>query len=190
MEVDRLLRESLSRRRFLRASGAGLAGGSAAALLAACGGGSKQPRPGRSDIEVLNRLLDVKNTAIAVYVAGAPLLKGELLRLARQFIAHEKEHADVLAHAVLHAGGTPHKPRSSYGFPAVRTQTDVLTLADGIERKAIAACIDALATLSTGELRARVASIVASDAEHLAVVRQALGRNPAPRAFEKGQASG
>jgi rubrerythrin len=168
-------------------SGAGLAGGSAA-LLAACGGGGKSQRPARSEVEILNGLLEIENRAVAAYVAGAPLLKGELLRLARQFLAHQKEHADTLSRAVQQAGGTPRKPQSSYSFPGVKTQTDVLKLAVKVESAAIAACIDALSTLSTAELRAKVGSIVASDAEHLAVLRQALGGNPAPRALEKGQA--
>ena len=132
MEFERFALDPVSRRRFFHASGVATAGGSAA-LLAACGGGSGKTASKsaiESDIAVLNAAIDLENTAIAAYTAGAPLLKGELLKLGREFLGQEKEHADALSTAVTHLGGHPSRPKAAYDFPRVRTQRDVL-LNDG-----------------------------------------------------------
>jgi len=200
MDVDDLLRGAHSRRTLLHRSGLAAAGGSAA-FLAACGSssGSKgasssststpaiiPPATGSGDVSVLNAALDLENMAIAAYTAGAPLLNGAVLKLGRQFLAQEKEHAAGLRKAINQAGGTPNQPKTDYGFPAVRSQSDVLRLASMIENTAIGAYIDAIPKLSSGDLRATAASIVTDEAEHLAVLQSALGRDPVPTAFVLG----
>ena len=130
MEFERFALDPISRRRFFRASGVATAGGSAA-FLAACGSGSGDTRnetAAAADIAVLNSAIDLENTAIAAYTAGAPLLKGEVLRLGREFLGQEKEHADALSTAVTQLGGHSSRPKAAYDFPRVRTQRDVLLL--------------------------------------------------------------
>ena len=98
MEFERFASDPLSRRRFLRAAGVATAGGGSAALLAACGGGSgnaKDKSAIAADIATLNRALDLENTAVAAYTAGAPLLKGGVIKLARELLGQDKEHADA-----------------------------------------------------------------------------------------------
>ncbi len=190
MEFERFALDPVSRRRFFRASGVATAGGSAA-LLAACGGGSgkkENEAATKSDIAILNAAIDIENTAIAAYTAGAPLLKGELLKLGREFLGQEKEHADALSTAVTQLGGHPSRPKSAYDFPRVRTQRDVLLLANMIEHEAITAYIDALPRLSSPDLRATAASIVTNEAEHVSVILGALGRPQVPTAFVTGRA--
>ena len=190
MEFERFALDPVSRRRFFQASGVATAGGSAA-LLAACGGGSgkSQNKAGtETDIAVLNGAIDLENTAIAAYTAGAPLLKGELLKLGREFLGQEKDHADALSTAVTHLGGHPSRPKAAYDFPRVHTQRDVLLLANVIEHQAIAAYLDALPKLSSPDLRATAAAIVTNEAEHVSVLLGALGRPQAPTAFVTGSA--
>ena len=190
MEFERFALDPVSRRRFFHASGVATAGGSAA-LLAACGGGSGKSQSKaatETDIAVLNSAIDLENTAIAAYTAGAPLLKGELLKLGREFLGQEKEHADALSTAVTHLGGHPSRPKAAYDFPRVRTQRDVLLLANMIEHQAIAAYLDALPKLSSPDLRATAAAIVTTEAEHVSVLLGALGRPPVPTAFVTGTA--
>jgi rubrerythrin len=186
VDGQRLLRDPHSRRNFLRASGVGVGGGSAA-FLAACGSAKKKAKGPSADVDILNSAIDLENMAIAAYTAGAPLLKGEILKLGRQFLAQEKEHADALSQTVMHAGGRPDRPKSSYDFPRVRTQEEVLRLVATIENVAIAAYIDALPKLSSGDLRATATSILTTEAEHLAVIVGALGQPQAPTAFVVGK---
>ena len=187
MEFERFVADALSRRRFFAASGVACAGGSAA-FLAACGGGSDKGKHGNpaADVDILNSAIDLENMAIAAYTAGAPLLKGEVLKLGREFLGQEKEHADALSTAVTNLGGSSNQPRPSYDFPQVRNQADVLRLATMIEDTAIAAYLDALPKLSSADLRATVAAIATNEAEHVAVLQGALGRPQVPAAFVVG----
>jgi rubrerythrin len=190
MEFERFALDPVSRRRFFHGAGVATAGGSTA-FLAACGGGSGKPKNQTAtdaDTAILNSALDLENTAIAAYTAGAPLLKGELLKLGREFLRQEKEHADALSSAVTQLGGHPSRPKSAYDFPRVRTQRDVLLLANMIEHEAIAAYLDALPKLSSPDLRATAASIVTNEAEHASVLLGALGRPQVPTAFVSGSA--
>jgi rubrerythrin len=190
--LDPFLSRPGTRRGFLRSSAVAVGGGSAV-LLGACGdeeeeSDKSESSPERADAEILNGLIDVENTVIAAYTAGAPLLKGDLVRVGRQILTQEKEHADALSQAVLDLGGRPSKPKADYTgqFPRLREQEQVLRLTDQMENTVIAAYLDALPKLSNGELRAQAASIVTSEAEHLAVLHGAMGRPQAPSAFVAG----
>ncbi len=189
MEFERFALDPVSRRRFFHAAGVATAGGSAA-FLAACGGSgkAKNETAAAADIAILNSAIDLENTAIAAYTAGAPLLKGEVLKLGREFLSQEKEHANALSTAVTQLGGHPSRPKAAYDFPRVRTQRDVLLLANTIEHEAIAAYLDALPKLSSPDLRATAASIVTNEAEHVSVLLGALGRPQVPTAFVSGRA--
>jgi len=189
MEFERFALDPVSRRRFFQASGLATAGGSAA-FLAACGGSGKPKNETATtaDIAILNSAIDLENTAIAAYTAGAPLLKGEVLRLGREFLGQEKEHADALSTTVTQLGGHPSRPKAAYDFPRVRTQRDALLLANMIEHQAIAAYLDALPKLSSPDLRGTAASIVTTEAEHVSVLLGVLGRPQVPTAFVAGSA--
>jgi rubrerythrin len=194
MDIDSLLRDPQSRRRFLQRSGT-LAGGSAL-VLGACGDDTAKPvvvtgpdESDQADVEILNGALDLELRIVAAYKAGAARLRGSMLDIAQTFLEQEQEHADGLASAIKDAGGKPNRAKSAYEFPEMRSQTDVLRYAIDIENTTIAAYIDALAKLTQGDLRATIAGIVTNEAEHVAVLRDALGMNPVPAALVTGQAS-
>jgi rubrerythrin len=63
----------------------------------------------------------------------------------------------------------------------------VLKFAVDLENTAIAAYIDALPKLGKGDLRATAAAIVSNEAEHVAVLLGALGREQVPGAFVFGK---
>lgn len=198
MDIDGFLRDPQSRRRFFRRSGVMVGAGGAAVFLTACGNaGTTTPNvvtgPDESDeadVEILNGALDLELMAVAAYKLGAGRLRGSVLDIGKQFLEQEQEHADGLAAAIKDAGGTPNRAKSSYtDFPVLRTQTDVLRFAVDLENTAIAAYIDALPKFSQGDLRSTVAGIVTNEAEHLAVLLDALGSEPVPSAFVTGKAT-
>lgn len=192
MDVDGFLGDALSRRRFLAMSG--LAAGSAA-LLAGCGDDTKNPvrigpdESDEADVELLNGLLDLELMAVAAYKAGAAHLNGDMLQLGKILLEQEQDHADGLATAIRDAGGTPNRAESAYDFPRQRSERDVLRFAVDLEGTAIAAYVDALPKLTQGDLRSTVASILTVEGEHVAVLLDALGRDPLPSAFVTGRAS-
>ncbi len=197
MDIDGFLRDQQSRRRFFQRAGVMVGAGGSAMFLAACGDdGTATPnvRTGpdesdQADVEILNGALDLELLAVAAYKLGAAQLRGSVLDIGKQFLGHEQEHADGLAAAIKEAGGTPNHAKSSYDFPELRSQTDVLRFAVDLENTAIAAYIDALPKLSQGDLRATAAAIITNEAEHVAVLLDALGSAPVATAFVTGKAS-
>lgn len=199
IDVEQYLRDPVSRRRFFALSGVGFVGGSAV-FLAACGGEeeasgggpgqsevTKAKSPRETDVQILNTALDLEHLAVAAYGAGAKLLKGATLAAGKQFREHEQEHAQGLATAIKDLGGKPNKAMRSYDFPSLRNETDVLDFALDLENTAVAAYIDALPKLATPELRATAAAIVTNEAQHIAVLLGALGKDPVPDAFVVGK---
>lgn len=194
-DIDGLLRDPLSRRRLFGMAGASVAG-SSAVFLAGCGDDTKNPdvqtgpdESDAADVEILNSVLDLELMAVEAYKTGAGRLKGGVLQIAKGLLEQEQEHADALAAAIRDLGGTPNEPKSTYEFPRMRSQRDVLRFAVELENTAIAAYIDALPKFSQGELRATAAGIVACEAEHIAVLLGQLGEPQTPEAFVNGRAA-
>lgn len=194
MDLDHFLRDPQSRRRFFRMSGVGIAGTSAAVLVA-CSDDTKNPvqigpdESDQADVEILNAVLDLEFLAIAAYKQGATKLGGERLAIMKVLLEQEQAHADGLAGEIKNLDGTPNRAKRDYDFPQLRTEADVLRFALDLEDTAIAAYIDALPKFSEKELRATAASIITSEAEHASVLLDALGREPVPEAFVNGKAA-
>jgi rubrerythrin len=176
----------------------------AGALLSACGNDenkgegpiageksqdSSAERPGTdvNDVVVLNSAIDLEHQAVAAYTAALDVLTGENLRTARQFRDQERQHIVRLAAAIKEIGGKPNGARSSYDFPRLSDQDAVLRFASRLENTAIAAYVDAIPRLNDANMRASAASILANEAEHLAVLNSALGERTAPTAFVTGE---
>lgn len=179
-----------SRRRFIRQAGAVTFSGIAVALL----GGKKTALAAGTaddavaqDVRILNTAVAAEHEAVAAYQLGAEsgLLKPEVLKVAVKFQGHHKQHVDALAKAVRSLGGTPADAKSDYDFPVdkLRAQEDVLQFAAGLERGAVSAYAGAIPVFDDRDLSSAAASILADEAMHWAVLRQALGLDPVPGAF-------
>lgn len=193
----------MKRRDFMQLAGLTMVGGSAA-FVAACGDGNEATSPAASsggggaggDVKILNAALDLENTAVAAYAAGIPLLVGPARRHAKLFRDQEQAHADGVAQAIKDLGGTPNRAKSeaeygdALGIGELRGQKAVLRAALGIENMAVAAYLDAIPKLSSGELRGTAAAIVTNEAEHISVLLGALGRPEVPDAFVTGRRGG
>lgn len=182
---------ALSRRRLLRVAGAGISAG-AAGLLGGCGGGSQGKDGARrpaTDIELLNAALELEHVAVAAYGRAAGRLNGEAGALARRLRDHEREHVDRLGLAVRELGGEPRAARASYDVPVPRGRRAILRYAIELEDAAVASYLAALPRLGEPDLRATAAAILTGEAQHLAVLREALGEEPVPRAFVDGRAA-
>jgi hypothetical protein len=168
-----------------------LAGG--ALLLAGCGSGStlrSRVKSGAnvsaSDVEVLNHLLAVEYYAIAAYTAGIPFLTHGQKDAAKQFLGQDVTHASTLAGLIKQGGGKAVRPRASYdlGKPS---PTEILTLLHRLEGEQLDAYIQSIPSLSAGRLRSTAAAIMGNDAQHLSVLRTALGKPPVPSALASGR---
>lgn len=194
MDIDSFLRDPLSRRRLFHMSGVGAGAGGAATLLAACGDDTTSVVTGpdesdQADVEILNGALDLELQSVEAYKLAAGRMRGSVLAIGKAFLAQEQEHADALASAIEDAGGRPNRAKSSYDFPQMRTQEAAVKVVLALEHDAIASYIDALPKFSQGELRATAASILTNEAEHIAVLLDAIGIDPLTGPFVTGSAS-
>jgi len=149
-----------------------------------------------SDDPILASAINLERVAVIAYgvVIDSGLLSPALLRLARRLRAHEQAHADALTTALTDLGGSP--PQAPKGVAAVdkvvkglgdvRSQADVVNFAIELETAAVAAYYDAHAKLVEARLLQIGASIMASEGQHLVVLRKAARKDPVPNAFETG----
>jgi hypothetical protein len=181
-----------SRRQLLLGGGSGVLAGTL--CLAACGGaplrekvrGGTAVAPG--DVEILNGLLHLEYHAIAAYSAGIPLLHPEDGgRAAKQFLGQEMAHAVALQELVKKAKAKPVKPRASYDLGSPRTGEEVLLLLHKLENAQLAGYLAVIPLLAPGKVRSAVAAIFANDAQHIAVLRSRLGRDPVPEPVVTGR---
>jgi bacterioferritin (cytochrome b1) len=177
-----------SRRGFLRVAGTSVLAG-APVLLGACGddGGAAPTKTGPADVDLLNNLLDLEHQAADAYRRGLPLLTGGQRVLGERFLAQEHEQAHALAEGITRLGGTPHGPADHYELPVWHTGSDVLSFADTLETVTVAGYLDAIAKITDSRLRGTVAAIMTTTAEHILVLREALGSTEGPQNFVVGQ---
>jgi rubrerythrin len=165
-----------------------------AAIVAGCGGGGERADPAEvrrfADLGFLRSAISLERAAIAAYRVGEPLLRPDARRRARRIVEQEQEHIRVLAEGVRSLRGElPQvQPEEVYrrGFPRLRDQHDVLRFAADLERIQLRRYGDGLPDLYRPELRRHVASIMAVEAEHLAVVLGIAGLPQTPEAFVTG----
>jgi hypothetical protein len=167
--------------------------GLAGAVVAGCGSQSLKAQVHNSapvlgtDVDLLNQLLHLEHWAIAAYTAGTPLLAPAVSKAGQLFLNDELSHAGSLAGLVKAAGGKPIKPAPSYPLGHPRSSDDVLRLLNTIENAQLRAYLDAITRLAPGFVKSSVASILANDAQHVAVVRAALHQPAVPSAFVTGR---
>ena len=74
-------------------------------------------------------------------------------------------------------------------LPLIIGAFEAQAIAIELENMVVAAYFDASKKLQQGRLLQMTAQIMSNEGQHLAVLRQALGTDPVPNAFENGKAS-
>jgi rubrerythrin len=181
----------LRRRGLLRGSGITVLSASAVAILAGCEKmASAQASNGASaasDVGILNTALALENEAISAYQLGAQsgLLQKPVLEVAVLFQTHHKEHRDALIATIRKLGGTPVPAKSdaevaqALNAASLKSQTDVLRLAQRLEKGAANAYIGVIPSFGDRNLAQVSARLAADEAMHWTVLTQAL-KDPLP----------
>jgi rubrerythrin len=148
------------------------------------------------DAEILSSAIHLEQVAVLAYAAAidSGRLTPAFAKIATRFRDHEQAHADTLTTALTDLGGTP-PPKATQadllevvtGLAGARSQADFANLAIELEMAAVAAYLDAHRKLIEAKLLQTGASIMANEAQHLVVLRQAVKRDPVPNAFETGK---
>ena len=179
------------RRSFLGSGGRFALSGTAIALMSgistACATNTKNSDLIARDVRILNTAIAAEHEAVAAYQLGADsgLLSAGILKVAIKFQGHHKEHIGVLASTVSTLGGIAADAKDQYSFPVntLKNESDVLEFAAALERGAVSAYAGAIPLFQNSDLAKAAASILADEAMHWAVLRQALGLDPVPGAF-------
>jgi rubrerythrin len=196
----RMDHKNISRRNLVGMSGAGALSAVALGVIGgvpalarsrskAAGVAAKQ-----GDIDILNVALGLEHEAIEAYQIGAEsgLLEKSVLDLALLFQGQHKGHRDALAGAVRQLGGAAVNPKSradymvSLNIAAIKTQADILRLAEAHERGAANAYIGVIPSLGNKDLVLVAAKIAADEAAHWSLLTTALGDKLPAAAFMFG----
>ena len=167
----------------------------AAVLLAACGGGDQTGgtvttvAEKEADAGILNAILSRQSAAVEAYGAVLPALRGRALLAARLFRAQEQEHIDGILKALRGLGEEAEPLPEPIEADELKSQADYLTFFYEIESATIEAELSAINNLIAPSPRSLLATTAANQAQHLVLLRQALGAKPrewVPSPFENG----
>jgi len=183
--------QTLNRRGFLKSSGKLALSGTTIAIVGglsiAHAGKTASSKELAQDVRILNTAIAAEHEAVAAYQLGAEsgLLTTGTLKVAVKFQGHHKEHIDVLASTIRKLGGRATHAKSNYNFPVdqLKNEADVLRFAASLERGAVSAYAGAIPLFDNSDLAKAAASILADEAMHWAILRQALSLDPVPGAF-------
>ena len=171
------------RRGLFRASGAAVLSASAVALLAGCEKmATAQTGNTQGDVQILNVALSLEHEAISAYQLGAMsgLLQKPVLDVAVLFQSHHKEHRDALIATIRKMGGTPVAAKSdaevgrALNAASLKSQADVLRLAQRLERGAANAYIGVIPSFGDRALAQVSARLAADETMHWTALSQAL----------------
>jgi hypothetical protein len=178
-------------RRGLALGGAAVAASSVPLLLAvrdAFAAGDE------TDGTLLEKAITLERTMVLAY---DHVVEGDLLSdktLAPTLRTHERRHATSLQTALTDLGGKlPAEPvgvgavdKLVKGLAGVRNEAQTLSFLIELETAAVAAYYDAQAKFIEARLLQSGASIMASEGQHLVLLRQAARLPPVPEALETG----
>lgn len=179
------LTEVSSRRRILAAGGFGVLSATAVALLGGNEALAQQQRrqtAGPNDVAILNVALGLEHEAINAYQIGAEsnLLQPAVLQVAVAFQGHHKAHRDALVGTIRRMNGNPvgEKTRQEYvqslNAAAIRSQTDILKLAQRLERGAANAYLGVIPSFTNRDLAKVAGRLAADETMHYTALTQAL----------------
>jgi hypothetical protein len=169
------------------------------AILAGCGGGGSSTvvavetasTPTADDAAILDAVLARQKAAIEAFGEVGPRLPPRLAGMAAYFRAQEGEHVDSVLKALRGLKGSPESPPEPLDTSGLKGHRERLVFLYEVESATIDEELSAISKLEASWPRSLLASTVANQAQHLTLLRQALGDGPlasVPVPFENGTA--
>jgi hypothetical protein len=192
--IERLVRDDVDRKRFLKMAGSAGAASFGAFVIAACGSSSSNSSSSTAapaattssssantgDIGILNYALTLEYLETAFYakVIEAKLFSGAAGDLLKTFGAQEAQHAAALKAAVVQLGGTPAmKPETK--FP-ITTATATAELAYTVENLGASAYLGQAPLIQSKQVLASALAIHTIEARHAATIGTLVKKSLTP----------
>lgn len=138
------------------------------------------------DIKLLNTAIPLERAAIKAYgdAAATNLVSPNVLAVLKTFMADHQAHLDALSAAVTQGGATPSPDTAAVTAPTLASEADILAFALTIERLAANTYLGTVAQFKNRDLATTAASIMGVETTHVALLAEALKKNPAyPSSF-------
>jgi len=166
-----------------------------AAVCALAGCGEKGNPAGRSerehDVEVLNVAIGQEQALADAYKRAAAFVHDpEIRAVMRTYAAQELEHIDGWTKAMRGLDGEVEAEAEELDYGGIETEEDYLRFAYEVTSTDLTHFLEDVTQLSTSAPQSFAASIAANEAQHLVVLRQALGADlleAVPEAFDTGE---
>lgn len=156
--------------------------------LAMIGGGLLGPfivaaeAASEGDLKTLQSAATAERTAIKAYTdaASTGLLSPPILAVAKGFMADHMAHRDALEGAIKAAGMTPQTGVLAITYPPLKSESDILTFAQTLERGAASAYLAAVGSLQDRGLAKVAGSILGVETTHVAILAYTLTKTTEP----------
>ena len=138
------------------------------------------------DLKLLNTAIPLERAAVKAYADAAALniLSPGVLAVAKQFMADHQAHLDALVAAVAQSGATADPSTATLQVPTLATESDILNFACTVERLAANTYLGTIAQFKNRDLATTAAAIMGVETTHVALLAEALKKNPAyPSSF-------
>jgi len=171
-----------------------------AIVLGSCGGGEESTETvdtaalereaeREADVETMNQILGRQRAAIAAFDRTIGGMRGRNRALALRLRTQEEEHTVAIIKALRDLDGVEEVEAETIESGALRSEAERLNFLYEVESATIADELGAISRLDSASAREVLASTVANQAQHLVLLRRALGAKPdewVPSAFEDG----